>query len=424
MAEFVIEGGARLHREIVSSGNKNAALPLLAATLLTDQPVTLHNVPAIRDVHSLTKLLMALGATVEWLGLGSVRVHAKDIKSCTLDPDLCREIRASILLAGPMLAREGSVTLPPPGGDVIGRRRLDTHFLALKALGADVRANGNFTLCAKELIGQDMMLDEASVTGTENAIMAAVRARGVTVIRNAASEPHVQDLCHMLVMMGAHIEGIGSNTLTIQGRESFGGAEFTVGADYIEVTSFIVLAALRGDGVWIRKASPEHLRMTRLVLERLGIRFETHGPDVFVPGDQELRVEPEFDGAIPTISDAPWPGFPADSMSLAIIAGTQSEGTVLIHDKMFESRLYFVDRLINLGARIVLCDPHRCIVQGPSRLHGDKLQSPDIRAGVALVMAALCAQGKSTIMNAQQIDRGYERFDEKLRALGAKIERC
>jgi UDP-N-acetylglucosamine 1-carboxyvinyltransferase len=423
MAEFIIDGGVRLRGEVTSSGNKNAALPLLASCLLTDQPLILHNVPSIRDVHTMLKLLQTLGVQVDWMAHNTVRLHAQQVQSCTLDPVLCREIRASILLAGPLLARDGCVTLPPPGGDVIGRRRIDTHFLALKALGAQIHIDGHFALEASKLTAADIMLDEASVTGTENAIMAAVLAEGETVLRNAASEPHVQDLCRCLNMMGAKIRHIGSNTLKIQGVSKLHGAEFNVGADNIEVTSFIVLSALRGEGVWIRNASPEHLGMTRLVLGRLGICFEVRGPDVFVPGEQTLQVEPELDGAFPTIRDAPWPGFPADAMSLAIVAATQCQGTVLVHDWMFESRLYFVDRLIGLGARIVLCDPHRCIVQGPNALHPERLQSPDIRAGVALVIAALCAEGQSVISNVQQIDRGYERFDDKLRGLGAHIER-
>jgi len=423
MAEFIIQGGARLSGEVVSSGNKNAALPLLAACLLTDQPVTLRNVPAIRDVQIICRLLQSLGASVDQPEPGVVRVHAASIDARKLDPGLCKEIRASILLAGPMLARAGRIVLPPPGGDVIGRRRVDTHFLALKALGARLQADGQFALSAERLHGADIMLDEASVTATENAVMAAVLAEGETVIRNAASEPHVQDLCRCLNAMGAQIRHLGSNTLKIKGASRLGGASYTVGADNIEVTSFIVLAALRGDGVWIRNAGSEHLGMTRLVLGRLGVQFECHGPDVFVPGDQVLQVDPELDGAIPKVDDAPWPGFPADSMSAAIVAATQANGTVLIHEKMFESRLYFVDKLISMGARIVLCDPHRCIVQGPGYLHGEIVQSPDIRAGVALVIAALCAQGQSVISNVQQIDRGYERFDEKLRALGARIDR-
>ncbi|MCS7054797.1 MAG: UDP-N-acetylglucosamine 1-carboxyvinyltransferase [Thermoflexales bacterium] len=424
-AEFIIQGGARLQGEVVASGNKNAALPLLAASLLTDEPLILHNVPRIRDVEIMAQLLRTLGVSVEWIAQNSLRLHAAKVSACELSRDLCREIRASILLAGPMLGRVGSIILPPPGGDVIGRRRLDTHFLAFDALGAHIRVNGDFQISTEGLTGADILLDEASVTATENAIMAAALAKGVTVLRNAASEPHVQDLCHCLNRMGAHIENIGSNTLVIRGRDRLGGAEFTLGADNIEVTSFIVIGALCGGeaGLWIRNADPQHLGMTRLVLRRLGIRFEVHGPDVFVPGHQRLVVEPEFDGYMPKIDDNPWPAFPADAISSAIVAATQAEGSVLFHEKMYESRLYWVDKLISMGARIVLCDPHRCVVQGPSRLRGERVQSPDIRAGVALVIAALCAEDVSVIQNVQQIDRGYERFEEKLRAIGAQIER-
>ncbi len=426
MAEFHIQGGERLSGEVIASGNKNAALPLLAATLLTSRPVTLHNVPRIRDVLMMIELLQTLGATVRWTAQNSLVVDASLVSACDIDPKLSREIRASILLAGPMLARCGGVTLPPPGGDVIGRRRLDTHFLAFEALGAQIEtAPRYFSLSSSGLRGADILLDEASVTGTENAIMAAALARGTTVLRNAASEPHVQDLCRMLEKMGLRIDGVGSNTLTIYGAEELGGAEFTVGADNIEVTSFIVLGAVCGSdcGLWIRNAGPENLGMTRLYLRRLGIQFAAHGRDVFVPGNQELRVESEYDGGITKIDDGIWPGFPADAMSPTIVAATQAVGTVLIHEKLFESRLYFVDKLIAMGARIIVCDPHRCVVSGPSHLHGAVLQSPDIRAGVALVIAALAADGESVISNIQQIDRGYENFADKLRGLGAIIER-
>ncbi len=424
MSEFIVEGGQRLKGEVRASGNKNATLPLITAALLTEEPVTLRNVPRINDVLTLLHLAESLGARVDWLDANVVRLDARAIDARALDPRLCREIRASILLAGPLLARAGDVALPPPGGDVIGRRRLDTHFLAFKALGASVNfVDGLFRLKASGLAGADIMLDEASVTATENAIMAAALAKGTTVLRNAASEPHVQDLCACLNAMGARIENAGSNTLIIHGVPRLHGCEFTVGADNIEVTSFIVLAALRGDGVRIRDASPRHLRMTEITLDKIGIRFDIEGEDVFVPGGQQLEVESDFGGSIPTISDAPWPGFPADAMSLAVVAATQSNGTILIHEKMFESRLYFVDKLIAMGARIVLCDPHRCIVQGVSRMRGEVVQSPDIRAGVALVIAALCADGRSVIGNVSQIDRGYERFEDKLRGLGACIER-
>jgi UDP-N-acetylglucosamine 1-carboxyvinyltransferase len=425
MADFLIEGGVKLNGEVHSSGNKNAALPLLTSCLLTDQPLILHNVPQIRDVQTMIQLLQALGVQVEWIGCNSVRLCAERVNACALDPLLCRDIRASILLAGPMLARCGDIRLPPPGGDVIGRRRLDTHFLAFSSLGASISVNGDFQLSAERLVGADIMLDEASVTATENAIMAAALAQGTTILRNAASEPHVQDLCRCLIQMGLRIDNIGSNTLIVHGRDQLGGAEFTLGADNIEVTSFIVIGALCGgeQGIRIRNASPEHLGMTQLILRRIGVRFDVCGADVFVPGHQRLVVESEFDGYMPKIDDMPWPGFPADAMSPAIVAATQAEGSVLFHEKMFESRLYWIDKLIGMGARVILCDPHRCVVQGPSRLRAERVQSPDIRAGVALVIAALCAEGQSVISNVQQIDRGYERFADKLSALGAKIER-
>lgn len=425
MEQFIIRGGRSLCGVVTPSGNKNAALPLLAATLLTDQPVILHNLPRIRDVHTMMQLLAALGVEITELDRNSFRLQAHKVHTSKLDPDLCRDIRASILLAGPMLARLKQVELPPPGGDVIGRRRVDTHFLAFTKLGALVQVNGEFRLSVNELVGQDILLDEASVTGTENAIMAAVLAKGTTIFRNAASEPHVQELCQMLNAMGAHIEGIGSNTLTIHGADSLKGTEFTIGPDYLEIGSFIGLAAITGGEITIHDAAPQHLGMIQLVFDRLGVRFEVKGDDVFVSHNQSLTVVPDLGGAIPKIDDAPWPAFPADMMSTAIVVATQAVGTVLFHEKMFESRLYFVDRLIGMGARIVLCDPHRCIVQGPNWLHAEPggVASPDIRAGMALLAAALCAQGTSIIRNIGQIDRGYENIEEKLRALGADIAR-
>jgi UDP-N-acetylglucosamine 1-carboxyvinyltransferase len=423
MTRFVIEGGHPLSGTVTPSGNKNAALPLLAACLLTDEPVVLHNIPDIGDVGTMGDLLADVGATVTRLNAHSWRVHAANLTTSVLNPHLFGRIRGSITLAGPVLARTGSVTLPSPGGDVIGRRRVDTHFLALEALGARLKTNGDFALHCKRLAGADIFLDEASVTATENAIMAAVTARGVTQIRNAACEPHVQDLCRMLVQFGARIEGIGSNTLLIDGVPRLTGGEFTVGADYMEVGSYIALAAMTGGAILIKGGAPEHLRMVRLVFGRMGVEFEVRGADVYVPPDQALEVVPDLGGAVPSIADAPWPGFPADLMSIAIVLATQATGTVLVHEKMFESRLYFVDKLIMMGARIILCDPHRCVVQGRSELHGDEVESPDIRAGMALVSAALCAEGESVIRNIRQIDRGYEQVDRKLRALGARIER-
>lgn len=424
MARFVIDGGYPLSGTVTPSGNKNAALPLLAACLLTDEPVTIHNIPGIGDVGTMGELLSDVGVTVSKLDAHTWRVHAARIRTSVLNPDLFGRIRGSITLAGPMLARAGSVSLPSPGGDVIGRRRVDTHFLALGALGAQLETEGAFVLRCERLTGADIFLDEASVTATENAVMAAVLARGTTRIRNAACEPHVQDLCQMLCQLGARINGIGSNDLTVHGVERLSGGEYRVGADYMEVGSYIALAAMTGGALLIKGAAPKHLRMVDLVFSRLGVRFEARGEDVFVPADQSLEVVPDIGGAIPSVADAPWPGFPADLISIAIVLATQSAGTVLVHEKMFESRLFFVDKLIMMGARIILCDPHRCVVQGPSRLHGDEVESPDIRAGMALVSAALCAEGQSVIRNIRQIDRGYENVDEKLRSLGARIERA
>ncbi len=423
MEKFIIEGGYPLSGTVIPSGNKNAALPLLAACLLTDEPVTLRNLPAIGDVATMGELLAAVGVAVEKLDPHTWRLQARDIRTSALDPRLFGSIRGSITLAGPMLARMGAVHLPKPGGDVIGRRRMDTHFLAFSALGADVDIDGTFSLHGKKLRGADILLDEASVTGTENAIMAAVLAQGTTIIRNAACEPHVQDLCRMLNVLGAQIEGIGSNTLTIHGVKRLHGGEYTIGPDYMEVGSYIALAAMTGGEMLIKNAAPEHMRMVGLVFQRLGVRFEPRGTDIFVPADQSLTIVPDAGGAVSSIADAPWPGFPADLMSIAIVLASQSSGTILFHEKMFESRLYFVDKLIWLGARIILCDPHRCVVQGPSSLHGDEVESPDIRAGMALLSAALCAEGESTIRNIRQIDRGYEKIEEKLAGLGAKIER-
>jgi UDP-N-acetylglucosamine 1-carboxyvinyltransferase len=421
--ELIIEGGVPLRGTLTPSGNKNAALPALAACLLTDEPVILHNLPDIQDVHTMLDLLADIGVQVERLDTHSWRLQAQEIRLPPFAREKFRRIRGSILLAGPLLARMGWVEIPPPGGDVIGRRRVDTHFLAFQGLGAEVDVNDLFRLNARQLRGADILLDEASVTGTENAVMAAVLAKGTTVLRNAASEPHVQDLCHLLNGMGARIEGIGSNVLTIHGVDRLGGGEFTIGPDHIEVGSYIALAAMTRGELRIRNAAPHHLRMIRHVFSRLGVEIQVDGEDVVVPAEQPLEVVPDIGGAIPTIADAPWPAFPADLMSIAIVLATQTTGTVLFHEKMFESRLYFVDKLIFMGARIVLCDPHRCVVQGPSQLQGDILVSPDIRAGMALVGAALCAKGQSIIRNVEQIDRGYERVEEKLRSLGARIER-
>ena len=423
MEKFVIEGGEPLSGVVTPSGNKNAALPMLAATLLTDEKIVLRNVPRIKDVETMLGILSALGVDIEESGDHELTLQARNVTTTELDPDLCHQIRASILFAGPMLARCGCVHLPPPGGDVIGRRRVDTHLLALRALGVEIEVQGGYRMAANELKGQDILLDEASVTATENAIMAACLAEGTTIIRNAASEPHVQDLARFLNGLGARISGIGTNTLTIQGVKKLGGGTWDIGSDYIEVGSLIGLAAVTGGELLIKKAMPEHLGMILLTFKRLGIEVEVRGDEVFVPAEQSLKIASDADGAIPKIDDAPWPGFPTDMMSTAVVVATQAEGTILIWEKMFEGRLYFVDKLISMGARIILCDPHRAVVVGPARLHGERLESPDIRAGMALLIAALCAEGVSEIRNVGQIDRGYERIDEKLRALGAKIER-
>jgi UDP-N-acetylglucosamine 1-carboxyvinyltransferase len=426
MDKFIIDGGQKLSGEITPSGNKNAALPLLAACLLSEEPVILHNLPEIRDVQAMRALLENLGVTTERISGHTWRFDASQVKAANLDPDLCRQIRASILLAGPMIARSGELVLPPPGGDVIGRRRVDTHFLALQALGAEAnfdRANTVFRLHARHLKGANILLDQASVTGTENAIMAAVLAPGTTILRNAASEPHVQELCHFLNLLGAQINNIGSNTLEIHGVPRLHGAEFTIGPDYLEVVSFIGAAVVTHSEIRIKSAGSEYLDMIKIVFGKLGVTWQVEGADILVPENQNLVVEPDLGGAIPEISVMPWPAFPTDLMSIAIVVATQSSGSVLFHDWMYPSRMFFIDKLVNMGSHIVLCDPHRCIVQGPTPLFGEKMESPDIRAGMALVLAALTAQGKSTIRNVGQIDRGYEKVDQKLRSLGARIER-
>lgn len=422
--QFIVEGGRPLSGAIRPTGNKNAALPIVCAALLSDEPVTLHNVPRIRDIESLLGLVRAAGATAEWTAPNTLVIHAKEVRGDTLDPELCARIRASILLAGPLLARCGSVTLAPPGGDVIGRRRLDTHVLALEALGAEHEFGERIVFRAKKLTGADIFLDEPSVTGTENAVMAAVAAHGTTTLHNAASEPHVQDLCEMLNALGARISGIGSNVLTIEGGAKLHGGTFTIGPDHIEVGSFIGLAAVTRSLLTIESAGVKHLRSVRLGFDRLGVRTETNGDDLIVPADQELRIRSDLGGAVPKLEDQPWPAFPADVMSIAIVTATQCEGIILMHEKMFESRMFFVDKLVGMGARIVLCDPHRALISGPTPLRGATVESPDIRAGMAMLIAALCAKGTSVINNVGQIDRGYERIDERLNALGASIRRA
>jgi UDP-N-acetylglucosamine 1-carboxyvinyltransferase len=423
MEKFIIEGGHALQGEFTPSGNKNAALPILAATLLTDEPIILHNMPIILDVIAMKNLLESLGVSIVELNEKSWKIQAKDISFKNLDPDLCRRIRASILLAGPMVARTGNLILPPPGGDVIGRRRLDTHILALKKLGVDVNYDRSFHFSAKSLIGADILLDEASVTATENAIMACVTAKGQSIIRNAASEPHIQELCHFLNKMGAKIDNIGSNTLHINGVNKLHGCEFTIGPDYLEVISYVGAAAVTKGEITIHNAGNQYLDMIRLVFQRIGIVWETKGTDLFLPKDQPLCIEPDLGNAIPEISVMPWPAFPTDLMSIAIVVASQSKGSMLFHDWMYPSRMYFTDKLVGMGAQIVLCDPHRCIVQGPTQLFSENLESPDIRAGMALVLAALSAKGTSILRNIKQIDRGYEKVEKKLSNLGAIITR-
>ena len=423
MEKFVIEGGIPLGGEVTPSGNKNATLPILAACLLTNEPVVLHNIPQIKDVIDMRLLLENLGVTVEILGGNTWRLTAQDLRTADLDPELCRRIRASILLAGPMLARMGELQLPPPGGDVIGRRRLDTHILALQALGARVEYERTLDFKAAKLVGSDILLDEASVTATENVVMAAVTATGKTTIRNAASEPHVQELCNILNNMGARISNIGSNTIHIDGVSQLHGTEYTIGADLLEVMSFVGAAVVTGGGVRIRNAGIQHLEMISHIFRRMGVVWTADGKDLLVPKDQPRLIIPDMDGAIPEVKTNVWPAFPTDLISIAITVATQMTGSVLFHDWMFSGRMYFTDKLVGMGARIILCDPYRCLVQGPNSLYAEKLESPDIRAGMALLLATLAAKGQSTIRNVRQIDRGYEQVDEKLRQLGAQIDR-
>ncbi|MET0512513.1 MAG: UDP-N-acetylglucosamine 1-carboxyvinyltransferase [Thermoleophilaceae bacterium] len=424
MEKFIIEGGAPLSGTVVPAGNKNAALPALAATLLTSEEVVLRNIPRIRDVEAMIELLVHLGATAEWRDDNVIALRSDGVNRTDLDETLAERIRASFLLAGPLLARFGRADMPPPGGDVIGRRRLDPHLDAFRALGAEVITDRGFELRAPDgLHACDFFMDEPSVMATENALMAAALTPGSTVVHNAASEPHVQDLARLLMQMGARIEGIGSNLMIIHGQEELRGADYAIGPDHIEIGSFIALAACTGGELRIRDCVPDDLRMTRLAFQRIGCAIEYDGNDVIVPSGQQLRIRSDEGDAISKIEDGPWPAFPADLTSIALALATQAEGLVLIHEKMFENRLFFVDKLVSMGARVIVCDPHRAVVSGPSRLHGERMESPDIRAGMAMLLAALCAEGTSEIGNIRQIDRGYERIDERLRGLGAHIER-
>ncbi|HMU27757.1 MAG TPA: UDP-N-acetylglucosamine 1-carboxyvinyltransferase [Solirubrobacterales bacterium] len=425
MQKFVIQGGVPLSGEITAAGNKNAALPILAACLLTEEVVTIANVPRIRDTEAQLALLESIGVEVEWVEENTVRLCAREVENKALDEDLSAAIRASFLLAGPLLARFGSVEMPPPGGDFIGRRRLDAHLDAFRDLGARVGGKRWIELQAPPsgLKAAKIFMDEPSVMGTENALMAAALTEGTTVISNAASEPHVQDLALLLDQMGAKIEGIGSNVMTVHGQKKLGGTEFRVSPDHIEIASFMALAAATGGKLRIKEVKASDLMMIRRQFRRLGLQSVIEGTDLIVPPRQELMIQPDMGGAIPKIEDGPWPAFPADLTSIAVALATKAHGEILIFEKMFENRLFFVDKLVAMGAKITLCDPHRVIISGPTDLHGERVDSPDIRAGMAMLIAALAAEGKSEIGNIRQIDRGYENIDDRLRSLGAHIER-
>ena len=423
MFEYKIEGGIPIRGTVKASGNKNSALPCIASSLLTDETVILRNIPDIEDTSVMISILQSLGASVEKIEHHTWKIEAKKIEKTDIPSELSKKIRASILFAGPLVARAGKAVMPPPGGDVIGRRRLDTHFLALQELGARITVDGPFTFTANKLVGADLFLDETSVTATENAVMAAVLAEGRTKITNAASEPHVQDLCNMLVAMGAKISGIGSNILVIDGVKKLHGVDFSIGPDFMEIGSYIGLAAATKGSITITGVRAEDMRPLRVAFGKLGITWTIEGDTLTVAVGQEMKVNTDLGGMIPKIDDSPWPGFPPDLTSIMTVVATQVEGTVLIFEKMFESRMFFVDKLINMGARITLCDPHRAVVSGPSTLHGDKLVSPDVRAGMAMVIAAMAAHGESRISNVYQIERGYEHLVERLQSLGAHIKK-
>jgi UDP-N-acetylglucosamine 1-carboxyvinyltransferase len=420
---FVIEGGRPLHGRVTAAGNKNGVLPILAACVMTSEPVVLHNVPRIRDVDTMLAMIADLGAEVEWIGPNDVRVNAAEIRKTELDRELCSQMRASFLLAGPLLVRAGSAIVAPPGGDVIGRRRLDPHIHGFRELGVEVEAGDTYDMRTDGARGGGVFLDEASVMATENIVMAATLAQGETTIGNAACEPHVQDLCRFLGSLGADIEGIESNVLRVRGVESLRGGEWTIGPDHVEVASFIGLAAVTGGDVTIEGVKNEDLISILPTFGRLGVRVEVGDGTIRVPPGQELYIEDDIGGYIPKIEDGPWPAFPSDCTSIALTVATQARGTVLLFEKMFENRLFFTDKLVSMGARIILCDPHRAVVTGPTRLRGQRMESPDIRAGMSMLLASLCAEGESTIGAVYQIDKGYERIDERLRGLGARIER-
>ena len=426
LEKFVIEGGVPLSGTITPAGNKNSALPILAACLLTEDEVVLRNVPRIADVEAMVGLLGMLGARTDWLGASELLVDASTVDSIEVDRGMAERIRASFLLAGPLLARFGGAHMPPPGGDVIGRRRLDPHLDAFRALGAEVEDRWDEVALRAPALGLrpcDFLMDEASVMATENALMAAALTRGTTVIRNAASEPHVQDLARMLVAMGAAIDGIGSNVMTVHGQASLRGCTHEIAPDHIEIGSLMALAGVTGGELTICDTRPDDLRMVRLVFERLGLRSELRGHDIIVPANQDLVIRNDRGDHMPVVQDGIWPAFPADLTSVAVALATQSRGSVIIHEWMFENRLFFTDKLVAMGAEIIICDPHRVIVNGSRRLRGGRVESPDIRAGMAMLIAALCADGTTEIGNIRQIDRGYERIDERLRELGARITR-
>jgi UDP-N-acetylglucosamine 1-carboxyvinyltransferase len=420
---FVIEGGRPLNGRVTAAGNKNGVLPILAACVLTSEPVELHNVPRIRDVDTMLALLDDLGVDVDWTGPNEVRVHAADVRKTELDADLCAQMRASFLLAGPLLVRAGSAIVAPPGGDVIGRRRLDPHIHGFTELGVEVETGDSYDMRTDGVRGANVFLDEASVMATENIVMAASLGDGETIVGNAACEPHVQDLCRFLVSLGAEIEGIESNVLRIRGVESLRGGAWTIGPDHVEVASLVGLAAVTGGDVTIEGVKSQDLISILPTFARLGVRVEQGDGTVRVPPGQELYIEDDIGGHIPKIEDGPWPAFPSDCTSIALTVATQARGTVLLFEKMFENRLFFTDKLVSMGARIILCDPHRAVVTGPTKLRGQRMESPDIRAGMSMLLASLCAEGESTIGAVYQIDKGYERIDERLRALGARIER-
>ncbi len=425
MSQFYVEGGHPIDGTITPTGNKNEALPILAASLLTTEKIHLSNVPLIGDVESMLRILETCGANIEHINNHQISLHAETIEKTELPKEFCNSIRASVLFMAPILSRCGRVRIPHPGGDRIGRRRIDTHLLGLQALGANFQVSDDYfhVWCPHRLKGTDILLDEASVTATENLIMAASLAEGTTILRNAASEPHVQQLCTFLNNLGAKITGVGSNVLTIEGVEELGGCQHRIAADYLEIGSFIGLAVVTGGKLLIKNAAPEFMRMILYQFSRLGVEVDVQGEDILVPPNQEKKITPDVNTSFVKIDDGPWPAFPADMMSIATVLSTQVNGTVIIFEKMFESRLFFVDRLISMGANIILCDPHRAVVVGPTQLRHQVMSSPDIRAGMSLLLAALCAKGTSVIQNVEQIDRGYEKLDERLAALGAKIHR-